>query len=92
MEDLDNEHRNTVEKIFNHPSSGNSEWRQVRSLLEAAGTATDERNGKVKVTLRNRGVPAAARQGRRPAADAYPCRHRRHRSIGERRQRLERRQ
>jgi hypothetical protein len=48
---LDSEHRNTVEKIFREPSSGNIEWRQVKSLLEAVGTATEERNGKLKVTL-----------------------------------------
>jgi hypothetical protein len=33
------------------PSSGNIEWRQVLSLLEAVGTTTEEPNGKVKVTL-----------------------------------------
>jgi hypothetical protein len=49
--DLSNNHRDTIEKIFSHPSSGNIEWRQVRSLLEAVGTATDEHNGKLKVTL-----------------------------------------
>jgi hypothetical protein len=49
--DLNNDHRNTLEKIFSHPSSGNIEWRQVRSLLEAVGTATEEHNGKLKVTL-----------------------------------------
>ena len=31
--------------------SGNIEWRQVLSLLEAAGTTTQEPNGKVKVEL-----------------------------------------
>jgi hypothetical protein len=48
---LDAEHRNTLERIFSHPSSGNVEWRQVRTLLESAGTATEEHNGKLKVTL-----------------------------------------
>ena len=48
---LDSEHRDTLEKILNHPASGNIEWRQVRSLLEALGTATDKHNGKVEVTL-----------------------------------------
>jgi hypothetical protein len=48
---LSNNHRDTIEKIFSHPSSGNIEWRQVRSLLEAVGTATEEHNGKLKVTL-----------------------------------------
>jgi hypothetical protein len=48
---IDSEHRNTLEKIFREPSSGNIEWRQVKSLLEAVGTATEEHNGKLKVTL-----------------------------------------
>lgn len=49
--DLNNRHRDTVERIFSHPSSGNIEWRQVLSLLETIGTTTEEHNGKVKVTL-----------------------------------------
>jgi hypothetical protein len=49
--DLDSAHRDTLDKILNHPASGNIEWRQVRSLLEAVGTATEEHNGKLKVTL-----------------------------------------
>jgi hypothetical protein len=49
--DLSNNHRETIERIFSHPSSGNIEWRQVRSLLEAVGTASEEHNGKLKVTL-----------------------------------------
>jgi hypothetical protein len=49
--DLNNRHRDTLERIFRHPSSGNIEWRQVLSLLETIGTTTEERNGKVKVTL-----------------------------------------
>ena len=49
--DLNHHHRVTLEKIFSHPLSGNVEWRQVLSLLEAVGTATQEPNGKVKVEL-----------------------------------------
>jgi hypothetical protein len=49
--DLNHHHRVTLEKIFRHPLSGNVEWRQVLSLLEAVGTATREPNGKVKVEL-----------------------------------------
>jgi hypothetical protein len=49
--DLNNRHRDTLERIFSHPSSGNIEWRQVLSLLETVGTTTVEHNGKVKVTL-----------------------------------------
>jgi len=48
---VDSEHANTVEKIFGHPSSGNVEWRQVLSLLEAVGTVTEQHNGRVEVTL-----------------------------------------
>ncbi len=51
MTQLHGDHRATLERIFRHPASGNIEWRQVKSLLEAAGTATEEHNGKVKVTL-----------------------------------------
>ena len=49
--DLNNRHRDTLEKIFRHTASGNVEWRQVLSLLEAVGTTTQEPNGKVKVEL-----------------------------------------
>ena len=44
-------HRDTIEKIFSHASSGNIEWRGVLSLLNAVGTTTQEHNGKVKVTV-----------------------------------------
>ena len=49
--DLNHHHRDTLEKIFRHPLSGNLEWRQVLSLLAAIGTTTREPNGKVKVEL-----------------------------------------
>ena len=49
--DLTHHHRDTLEKIFGHPLSGNVEWRQVLSLLAAVGTTTQEPNGKVKVEL-----------------------------------------
>jgi hypothetical protein len=49
--DLNNHHRDTLEKIFSHPSSGNIEWRQVVSLLDAVGTTTKEHNGSLKVIL-----------------------------------------
>ena len=44
-------HRDTVRKIFSHPTSGNIEWREVLSLLDYVGTTTEERNGKFRVTL-----------------------------------------
>jgi hypothetical protein len=49
--DLNHHHRDTLERIFSHPSSGNIEWRQVLSLLEAVATTTEEPNGKFRVTL-----------------------------------------
>jgi hypothetical protein len=49
--DLSNHHRDTLERIFRHPVSGNIDWRQVISLLDAVGTTVEEHNGNVKVTL-----------------------------------------
>ena len=49
-EQLSSHHRDTLEKIFRHPTSGNIDWREVLSLLEYLGTTTEERNGKFKVT------------------------------------------
>ena len=50
-DDLNNHHRDMLKKILDHPASGNVEWRQVLSLLEAVGTVEEEHNGKFKVTL-----------------------------------------
>jgi hypothetical protein len=50
MAELDSEHRNTVEQIFRRPSSGNVEWRRVRSLLEAVA-GVEEHDGSLQVTL-----------------------------------------
>jgi hypothetical protein len=49
--DLNNHHRDTLQKLFSHPTSANIEWRQVLSLLEAVGTVDEEHNGKFKVTV-----------------------------------------
>jgi hypothetical protein len=48
---LSHHHRETIDKIFAHPTSGNVEWRQVRSLLEAVGTVTDEHSGTIVVEV-----------------------------------------
>jgi hypothetical protein len=48
---LSSRHRDTIERIFSHPTSRNIEWRQVVSLLETIGTVTHEHNGKLKVAL-----------------------------------------
>jgi hypothetical protein len=50
-EELNHHHRDTLEQIFSHPASSNIEWRRVLSLLEAAGTVTEEHDGKYKVAL-----------------------------------------
>jgi hypothetical protein len=49
--ELNNHHRDTLEKILGHPASGNVEWRQVVSLIEAVGTVAEEPGGKLKVTI-----------------------------------------
>jgi dUTPase len=49
--ELSNHHRDTLQRILSHPASGNIEWRQVLSLLNAVGTVDEEHNGKFKVTL-----------------------------------------
>lgn len=48
---LSNHHRSTLEQLFAHPTSGNVEWRNVRSLLDAVGTVVEEHNGHLKVTI-----------------------------------------
>ncbi len=49
--DLNSDHRDVVKRLFAVPPSENIEWRQVRSLLEALGSVTEEHNGKLKVEL-----------------------------------------
>jgi hypothetical protein len=49
--DLGAEHRDTVEHIFARPSSGNVEWRRVRSLLDAVATVDERSDGRLQVTL-----------------------------------------
>jgi hypothetical protein len=49
--ELSNRHRDTIEKIFERPSSGNVEWREVLSLLETVGDVVEEPNGRYRVTL-----------------------------------------
>jgi hypothetical protein len=48
---LNADHRETLERIFAHPTSANIEWRQVRSLLEAVGTVREHHNGKLEVSV-----------------------------------------
>jgi hypothetical protein len=48
---LDNRHRDTLHKIFQHPASHNVEWHAVLSLLEAVGSVTVRHDGKVTVKV-----------------------------------------
>ena len=48
---LSNRHRETLERIFDRPSSGNVEWREVLALLEVVGEVVAEPNGRYRVTL-----------------------------------------
>ncbi len=50
-EHLSNHHRNTLRQLFQHPVSHSIEWNAVLSLLEAVGSAVEQRGGKVAVTL-----------------------------------------
>lgn len=49
--DLNNHHRDTLLKIFQHPTSHNIDWREVVSLLEAAGTVEELDGGRIRVKL-----------------------------------------
>ena len=51
VSDLDGRHRETVTKIFQHPTSGNIEWHDVESLLQAVGSVEARHSGKLKVTV-----------------------------------------
>ena len=48
---VNNHHRDTLQRIVSHPMSGNVEWREALSLLNAVGTVDQEPNGKFKVTV-----------------------------------------
>jgi hypothetical protein len=49
--ELDGRHRDTLRRLFAHPTSGNVEWREVRSLLESIGAVSETRDGALEVTL-----------------------------------------
>jgi len=50
-ERLDGRHRDTLRRIFEHPTSHNIEWHEVTSLLESVGTVTVRHDGKVAIKL-----------------------------------------
>jgi hypothetical protein len=49
--DLNNHHRDTLRRLFEHPPSHNIEWREIESLLAAVGTVTKQANGKIVVSV-----------------------------------------
>jgi hypothetical protein len=49
--ELNSHHRNTLDKIFQHPVSHNIEWHDVLSLLTAIGSVARHRDNKVAVTV-----------------------------------------
>jgi hypothetical protein len=48
---LNNHHRDTLLKIFQHPSSHNIEWPAVASLLSVVGTIEEHKDGKFEVRV-----------------------------------------
>ena len=48
---LNNHHRDTLAKIFQHPVSHNIEWGPVVSLLEAVGTVNRRHDGLYVATV-----------------------------------------
>jgi hypothetical protein len=48
---LNNQHRDTVAKILQHPASHNVEWHSVLSLLHYIGQVDERHDGRFKVTI-----------------------------------------
>jgi hypothetical protein len=48
---LSGHHRDTLERIFQHPVGHNIEWRAVLSLLEVVATVEETHRGRYLVTL-----------------------------------------
>jgi hypothetical protein len=48
---LNNHHRATLAKIFQHPVSHNLEWKDALSLLNAVAAVEEKRDGKYEITL-----------------------------------------
>jgi hypothetical protein len=48
---LNNHHRTTLAKIYQHPVNHNLEWKDVLSLMAAVGVVEERRDGKYALTL-----------------------------------------
>lgn len=48
---LNNHHRDTLIRLFQHPTSHNIEWPDVASLLGVVGTIEEHRDGKFEVRV-----------------------------------------
>jgi thiamine biosynthesis lipoprotein ApbE len=48
---LNNQHRDTVAKILQHPASHNVEWHDVLSLLQYIGQVDERHDGRFEVTI-----------------------------------------
>ena len=48
---LNNSHRDTLSRLFEHPASHNIEWHDVLSLLEVVGSVEERHDGKFVVTV-----------------------------------------
>ena len=48
---LNNQHRDTVAKILQHPASHNVEWHAVLSLLRYIGQVDERHDGRFKITI-----------------------------------------
>jgi hypothetical protein len=48
---LNNHHRDTLMRIFQHPTSHNIEWPDVASLLSVVGTIEEKHDGKFQVRV-----------------------------------------
>jgi len=48
---LNNHHRTTLAKIFQHPVNHNLEWKDVLSLMSAVGVVEERHDGKYSLTL-----------------------------------------
>jgi hypothetical protein len=48
---LSNHHRDTLLKIFQHPTSHNIEWREVTSLVAAVGSIDETHGGRFRIAV-----------------------------------------